>query len=167
MFITQEIRLELQEIDFVENPMSERGKFISYGFRMDWPLASAFFNEEWPKRSEEYLTVVWGGSPEITYYAKESRKSFQSIIEKKISEALPVGFMMKDVTRYKLRICDFSKPKNDRQWAICYDARYQDKNNNTISHIISGARISVDSNFMSRIIALIPEKVQGKFKQEA
>lgn len=162
MLIEQNIKLELTRIDFVENPMNERGKFIAYGFDMYWPLQSAFFNEKWPTHADKDLTVVWGRSPSITYYTKENRKIFQDEVLNKIKEELPQGFTLDNVKSYRLGIDGYDSPRDDRKWAIWYSASYFEKGSR-LCHSIDTYPVKVDNNFMSRLISLIPEKITSKF----
>lgn len=164
MLIEQNIKLELTNINFVENPINERGKFIAYNFRMYWPLESAFFNEKWPTHQDKDLTVAWGRTPDITYYTKENRKIFQDQVLNKIKAELPEGFTIDNVTSYKLGISGYDSPRDDRKWAIWYSARYFEKGSR-LCHSIDSYPVKVDNNFMSRLIALIPEKVKGKFDE--
>lgn len=166
MLIEQNVKLELFEIKFVENPMNKRGKFVAYEFKMYWPLQSAFFNEKWPTHSEKDLTVVWGTSPQVTYFAKENRLSFKNEIENLIKEHLPEGFLMQHVTRYRLTISSYNTPRIDRNWCIYFYATRFDSDNPRMRHIIDGDSIAVTSDFMNRILALIPDKVARKFTQE-
>lgn len=161
MLIEQNIKLELTRIDFVENPMNEKGKFIAYQFNMYWPLQSAFFNEKWPTYQDKDLTVVWGSSPSVTYYTKEDRKMFQNAILDMIKTELPAGFTIDSVKSYRLGISGYDTPRNNRKWAIWYSASYYESGSR-VYRAIDGS-VNVDSNFMSRMIALIPEKVSGKF----
>jgi len=162
MLIEQNIKLELVRIEFVENPMNERGKFISYQFNAYWPLSSAFFNEKWPTNQDKDLTVVWGGSPTINYYTREGRKIFQDEVLGRIKNELPKGFTIDNVISYKVGINGYDSPRDDRKWAIWYSARYFEKGSR-ICHSIDSFPVEVDGDFMNRLIALIPEKVKGKF----
>lgn len=161
MLITQEIKLELDRIDFVENPMNERGKFIAYQFRMYWPLESAFFNEKWPTSADNDLTVVWGSSPEITYYAKDNIKQFKTAILEKIKENLPDNDLTIDT--YRLAWTGASKMGN-RDWSIWYTASKRSRIGMAVVDKKVESHVPLNKDFMARLISLIPEKVKGKFE---
>lgn len=164
MLITQEVKLELTKIDFVENPYPDyRGKFISYNFNMYWPLSAHFFNEKWPTSSDNDVTTVWGNSPRISYYTKHNIKLFKNIILEKIKTSLPNGFSIDNVKTYHLGFIGYDSPRDNRPWAIWYSARRWDTQEKRLEHILECRCIPIDKDFMDKLIALVPDKIGNKF----
>jgi len=161
MIIKQEVKLELERIDFVENPSNMRGQFIAYQFNMFWPLSSAFFNERWPLHSEKDMTVVWGSSPKITYYCKDNNKKFKNIVENKVKVDLLKDTKWQNL-QYRLAF-GFDSSQDDRPWCIYYSAeKYKRDGTKKTRSVIDGV-IHLDKEFMSSVVSLIPKKINSMF----
>lgn len=161
MIITQEIKLELNRIDFVENPMNYKGNFISYQFNMYYPSEYAFFNESGYLLSKDNdITVIWGRSPCITYYTKENIKTFKQELLRLIKEELPEGYW--EIRNYHLAWTGASN-RGDRDWQLFYMANKFSRKGCQVFNEKLESRIILNKNFMSRLIALIPEKLKSKF----
>jgi hypothetical protein len=158
MLLERAIRLELDKIEIVENPITMRGKFVAYRFKTIWPLESAFLNDKWPMSREDYTTVVWGNSPEITYYSKEARKIFEKKLQCGIENSLPNGFTKNNVTCIKMIIASYDSKFENRPWCLAYHAERYVRTPHRLTMNFHG-RVDLENDFVNEIKSYIPEKI--------
>lgn len=121
MIINKEIQLELQRIDIQENPVNHKGNYACYQFAMSYPSEYYFFKK--PENTiDKDFSVMWGRSPQITFYTKQY-KDWRKLVEDKIKTDLPAGFnFVQHVTHWHLAIANYDKTQENRPWAIYYSA---------------------------------------------
>lgn len=148
MKIKREITLELEQIEVVENPINQKGKYASYHFRTVSPSSHSFFGKTKPF-SEEF-TAVYGQMPSLTLYSKEF-KPLDKLIWQSVFDHLPSDFPKdKYLFDYARIVQDY---KGD--WNIAYSAS-KHHGNGIITKLQRNAPINL--NALSRILATLPTK---------
>jgi len=157
MIIEKAVQLELEAIEIRENPINQKGKYVCYQFRMSYPSSYHFFKAHKTVDAENF-SIIWGTSPTIEYLDK-GHKAFGALILPKIIADLPTGFKKEHIGNWRLAIGDYTSPVDDRKWVISYSAAtYNDKDR---VRRLCERSISLDANFMSRLIAALPVEITG------
>jgi len=162
MIIKKEIELELEKISIDKDPINEKGKFINFSFRMTHPHESSFFKKRTVKSDD--FSVIWGQHPNITFYQK-NYKPFEKQMLALIKENLPDGLILDDLEWWHLQILDYTSPKDDRKWGVCYRVKSAaaHKDGHHI-YLVGEGCFPVSSNTMSRLFAELHETFAKEMK---